>query len=79
MRQTGILAAACLYGLSKAKENLTQDHENAKKLARGINECAKGVVEVDENQVQTNIVLMKIVKNGLNTQQLLHRLKNVRL
>lgn len=79
MRQTGILAAACLYGLSKASENMTQDHKNAKKLAQGINESSNGIVSVDFDNVQTNIVHMKILKNGLNTPDLLQRLKIVRI
>ena len=35
MRQTGYLAAACLFGLNQANEKLKIDHENAKKLATG--------------------------------------------
>ena len=36
LRQAGVLAAACLYGLSKADENLRKDNQNAKKLVEGI-------------------------------------------
>jgi threonine aldolase len=35
MRQTGYLAAACLFGLNQATEKLKIDHENALKLATG--------------------------------------------
>lgn len=33
IRQSGILAAACLVGLVDYKEKLSRDHENAKLLA----------------------------------------------
>ena len=35
MRQTGYFAAACSFGLKQANVKLKQDHENAKKLAKG--------------------------------------------
>ncbi len=35
MRQAGVLAAAALYGLSQAKENIRKDNENAQRLVIG--------------------------------------------
>ncbi len=36
MRQSGLLAAACLYALDHHVERLAEDHENAAHLARGL-------------------------------------------
>ena len=36
MRQAGVLAACCLYGLEHVREDLKKDLSNAKKLAEGI-------------------------------------------
>jgi len=35
MRQAGVLAACCLYGLEHLNENLKKDLANAKRLAEG--------------------------------------------
>ena len=37
MRQTGYLAAACLFGLNQSREKLKIDHENSQKLVKGLN------------------------------------------
>ncbi|SAI68438.1 low-specificity L-threonine aldolase [Bordetella ansorpii] len=36
MRQSGVLAAACLYALEHNVERLAEDHANAERLARGL-------------------------------------------
>ena len=81
MRQVGILASACLLALSRAKENMTKDHENAKKLAHGIESClnpaAKELFRIDAINVQTNIVHLGIVSNKLDSNQLVKRLSIV--
>ena len=35
-RQSGIVAAGCLYALDHNVERLAEDHENAQVLARGL-------------------------------------------
>ncbi len=40
MRQSGILAAACLYALEHNYERLAQDHANAARLAQGLAQVA---------------------------------------
>lgn len=81
MRQTGLLAAACLYALSKAKENLTKDHVNAKKLAQGIvnglDEKTKEIVGLDVANVETNIVHLEIKPKKLTTSVFLERFATV--
>ena len=77
MRQTGILAAACLHALSKAKENLTADNLNAKRLAKGIydglDKSTREVISVDVENTETNIVHLKILSNKLNALAFLER------
>jgi threonine aldolase len=36
MRQSGLLAAACLYALEHHVDDLAQDHDNAARLAAGL-------------------------------------------
>lgn len=74
MRQVGILAAACLYGLEKAEQTIRKDHANAKKLASGIN--GQNVVEIDVENVQTNMVNLKLNKK-IQISDLVNRLKEV--
>ncbi len=64
MRQAGILAAAGLFALENNINRLSEDHEKAKQLARGLNEI-KGI-EVDPDSVQTNIVMFKLKKKKTN-------------
>jgi threonine aldolase len=79
MRQTGVLAAACLYGLEHAEENMKLDNQNAKNLAIGIEKATHGVVHVNSKDVQTNIVHMKILKPGLTVAEFITRLATVSL
>ncbi len=77
MRQVGVLAAACLYGLSIAPENMKKDNANAKRLAIGLENCSHGVISVDSKNVETNIVHVTILKSGLNVKALATRLQTV--
>ena len=83
MRQTGILAAACLFALSKAKENLTRDHEHAKKLAKGIadglDQNAKEIINVDVQNTETNIVHLQIKQKKLHPTFFLERFSTVNI
>ncbi|HVE82066.1 MAG TPA: GntG family PLP-dependent aldolase [Myxococcales bacterium] len=54
MRQVGILAAAGLYALDHHVERLGEDHENARRLARGLAEIPG--VTLDASAVETNLV-----------------------
>jgi threonine aldolase len=55
LRQSGILAAACLHALDHHVERLADDHENARLLADAIAELPG--VELDPAGVETNIVV----------------------
>jgi threonine aldolase len=55
MRQSGIVAAACLYALDHHVDRLAEDHANARALARGLAQI--NGVEVQEPE--TNLVFFK--------------------
>jgi len=58
MRQSGVLAAACLYALDNNVERLADDHARARRLADGL----AGIpgVAIDPSTVDTNIVFFEI-------------------
>jgi threonine aldolase len=57
-RQSGIVAAGCLYALDHNVERLAVDHTNAQALARGL--AALPGVEIEPATVETNIVLFDV-------------------
>ena len=57
-RQSGIVAAGCLYALDHHVERLADDHENAGKLAEGL--AALPGVQLDPATVETNIVIFEV-------------------
>jgi threonine aldolase len=58
LRQSGMLAAGCLYALDHHVQRLEEDHENARRLAEGL--AAGGAVRVDPDAVETNIVVFEV-------------------
>ncbi len=58
MRQSGILAAACIHALEHHVERLAVDHENARALAHGL--AALAAVGIDPTAVETNIVIFEV-------------------
>jgi len=58
MRQAGILAAAGLVALNNHVERLAEDHANARQLADGL--ASVDELEVDPQEVQTNMVLVSM-------------------
>jgi threonine aldolase len=58
MRQSGILAAACLHALEHHVDRLADDHANAQRLSRGLAELPG--VELDPTTVETNIVVFAV-------------------
>jgi threonine aldolase len=73
MRQAGFLAAAGLYALDHHVDRLAEDHENAQILAKGL----AGVPGIDLNpaEVETNLVIFRIVRPGMTPADLTGRLK----
>jgi threonine aldolase len=58
LRQSGIVAAGCLYALDHHVERLTEDHEHARLLAEGL--AALPGVAIDPAEVETNIVIFEV-------------------
>ncbi len=57
-RQSGIVAAGCLYSLDHHVERLAVDHDNARFLAGGLAELPG--VDLDPATVETNIVIFSV-------------------
>ena len=57
-RQSGIIAAGCLYALDHHVERLAEDHANAQVLALGLAEL--DAVTLDPAMVETNIVIFSV-------------------
>jgi threonine aldolase len=55
MRQAGVCAAACVYALDHNVDRLTDDHANARALARGLSQIAG----IEVQQPETNLVFFK--------------------
>ncbi|UCG14780.1 MAG: low-specificity L-threonine aldolase [Deltaproteobacteria bacterium] len=72
MRQVGILAAAGLHALDHHVTRLAEDHQNAKKLARGL--AGVSGIEIDPGEVLTNIVLFDVAGTGMDADVLVERL-----
>ena len=68
MRQSGIIAAACLYALDNNVERLAEDHANAKRLADGI--AAIDGLRVDAAAVETNLVYFDVTATGSDAEKL---------
>ncbi len=62
MRQAGIIAAAGIVALTEMVDRLEMDHENAGRLAKGLD--AIDGIHVDIDTVQTNIVYFEMADNG---------------
>jgi threonine aldolase len=73
MRQAGIVAAAGVYALEHNIERLADDHERARRLARGLEAAG---VPVDLEQVETNFVQIDVGPLGLSPKEALERLRN---
>jgi len=71
MRQGGICAAACLYALDHNIDRLTEDHVNARVLARSLAQIPGLTVEAPA----TNLVFFNTKAAGLTAQELAARVR----
>jgi threonine aldolase len=71
MRQAGIIAAPGIVGLQKMVGRLKDDHRNARRLAEGL--ASLPGVQVDVEEVQTNIILAGIAGTGMDADTFVHR------
>jgi threonine aldolase len=72
LRQAGIVAAAGIYALEHHVDRMAEDHANAKRLAKGI-ENAPGI-EIDIDAVETNMVRFLIGDLGISSSEFVERL-----
>lgn len=63
MRQAGILAAAGIYALEHHIERLKEDHINAKRLARKLQQIPS--IMINPQHVDTNIVIFDVIGHRL--------------
>jgi len=73
MRQVGVLAAAGRVALEESPKRLHVDHQNARRLAKGIAEIPG--LQIDQEKVQTNIVIFDCKQTGLDAVHLCDALK----
>jgi len=71
MRQAGVIAAPGVIALQKMVGRLKEDHQNARKLAEGLNTIPG--MNVDMDAVQTNIVLADITGTGWDVDYFVNR------
>ncbi|MGI6226773.1 MAG: beta-eliminating lyase-related protein, partial [Peptococcales bacterium] len=74
LRQAGILAAAGIYALENLVARLKEDHQNATRLAKALNELPG--LSVPLETVQTNIVMVDINHPKLNAIESVKVLQN---
>ena len=72
MHQVGILAAGCLYALDNHVDRLAEDNLNAKRLAELLVEHSS--IEIDPDDVETNIVIFKLKNTALSAYDVVARL-----
>ena len=73
MRQAGVLAAAGLYALEHHVTRLKTDHDNAKRLARRLQQIP--AVAISPQHVETNIVIFDVTSHHLSPTALVAALK----
>jgi threonine aldolase len=72
MRQAGIIAAAGIVALDTMTERIREDHDNARRLARGI-AAIKGL-SIDLARVQTNIVYFDVSRSTPHAEEFARKL-----
>jgi threonine aldolase len=68
MRQAGVMAAAGIVALETGIDRLAEDHDNAKRLARGLAERFPGCCQPE--MVETNLFHITVVALGVRGQEL---------
>jgi threonine aldolase len=71
MRQAGILAACGIVSLTKMVDRLADDHDRARQLAAALQQLAG--LDVQPEQVQTNMVLVQTQRPAIEWQQALQQ------
>ncbi|MBU9721048.1 MULTISPECIES: low-specificity L-threonine aldolase [Bacillaceae] len=74
LRQAGVIAAPGLHALKTGIPQLKEDHQNAKRLAKAIDEHSGFTVM---NQVESNIILVDTKPSGLSASEWIKKLEQV--
>lgn len=75
MRQAGILAAAGIVALHEMVDRLAEDHSNARLLAETLADISG--LRVDLGTVQTNIVVVELVRPDLTAEGFISRMSEM--
>ncbi len=73
MRQAGIVAAGCLYALENHVDRLSEDHENARRLAEGLSQVPG--IRLLTPEPETNMVFFEIPGFSMDVPTFLGELK----
>ena len=73
MRQAGILAAAGIYALEHHIGRLKEDHDNAKRLARKLQQIP--AITINPQHVESNIIIFDIIGHRLCPSELVAALR----
>jgi threonine aldolase len=73
LRQAGIVAAAGVIALESMVDRLSQDHDNARRLAEGLATVAPDAIDL--NRVHTNMVMVDASALGTDSPTLIRGLK----
>lgn len=71
LRQSGILAAGCLYALEHNVDSLIDDHNNAHSFSRGLSMIA--AIKVENKTPSTNMVFFSVDPDVIDPNQFLDR------
>ncbi|HHY46415.1 MAG TPA: aminotransferase class I/II-fold pyridoxal phosphate-dependent enzyme [Firmicutes bacterium] len=77
MRQAGVLAAAGIIAITKMRDRLREDHENARRLALGVARIPG--LSVDLGTVQTNMVNVLIDPELMSLDEFVKKLESRRV
>lgn len=72
MRQSGIIAAACVHALENHVERLAEDHENARVLATALAQVPG--IGANPNLIDTNIQFIDVSETGMDAKDIHERL-----
>ncbi len=75
MRQSGLLAAACIHALDHHVARMADDHENAKRLARGVSAIEGLRLQVPAERTPSNMVFFFVEPSIGTARDLCDRLK----
>ena len=73
MRQSGIIAAAGIFALENNIERLSEDHENAKLLAKGLSKIPG--IKIDYSTIETNLVFFDVSQTGKTSEEISEELR----